>query len=270
VSLTQVGILVATLLVLGIAGLCLSTKLDNRSRPWVRWISWLGISTAVVGFLSGHVLGMIWDGAFPQTEFRLLFRDGNGKPIPGVELRVENRSGSTFFHYPVTDYLPEQIPTSDKDGVMVFHHVSRGIEFGGQCSHFLFVVPVGECASPQYICRFLRQGKELSRVPYQDLKNDRGITTTRVNRQWKWSDWPYRSFLEFNKKHGSIDGFELSRFNLNRNGRLDREETVAFNAAMWEIARFETAQRSSPTGLPADEDLEFFLVEKTISVALAD
>ena len=54
-----------------------------------------------------------WGAVWEREEYRFTFRDRAGRPVQGVRLRVENRSGTNFYHFPVTDYLPGRVPTSD-------------------------------------------------------------------------------------------------------------------------------------------------------------
>src|SRR5262249_3065671 len=106
---------------------------------WVSWrrVRWPRRLTGPALVLAGASVlqsaqSIVWDGGYPVTEFQLTFVNPDGRPVEGVELRVENREGTNYFYYPVTDYLPGQTPTSDRNGLMEFHHVGRAIEFHGR------------------------------------------------------------------------------------------------------------------------------------------
>ena len=76
---------------------------------------------AVIGLIGAVIpeQRMMWDGWNLTSEFQITFVDEKGQPIQGIELRVEDEGGRTYFHYPVTDYLPDRTPTSDRNGLMV-------------------------------------------------------------------------------------------------------------------------------------------------------
>ena len=95
-------------------------------------LSVVGVGLLVALLVVGTPM-MVWDGGFGQVEYRVKFVRADGSPTPGVQLRVENEQGTNFFHYPVTDYVDGRVPVSEGDGVLTFHHVSNGPEFGGRC-----------------------------------------------------------------------------------------------------------------------------------------
>jgi hypothetical protein len=55
---------------------------------------------------------IVWDDIWGQEEYRITFTDRAGRPVQGVELRVENEAGSTFYHFPVTDSRCRPPPSS--------------------------------------------------------------------------------------------------------------------------------------------------------------
>src|SRR5262245_36890683 len=131
--------------------------------PWVSALATaiviLGAIAALLGFASYQTTR--WGGSYGylQLEHELTFHDLNGKAIEGVELTVEDQSGNQFFCFPVTDYLPGQVPKSDKDGVMRFHHVSTAVEWDNYGWSLFWLVPIRTTRSPVFMCRFLHGGK---------------------------------------------------------------------------------------------------------------
>ena len=119
----------------------------------------VGVLLAVVFF---SFRTKTWDGGFIQAEYQLAFHDEVGKPIEGVQLRVEDDRGLPRYCFPVTDYHPENIPTSDTRGLLVFHHRTTIGELSGECRYFLFVISLDDdkCAPPEFVCRFFYRGRE--------------------------------------------------------------------------------------------------------------
>src|SRR5262249_41742676 len=194
-----------------------------------------------LGLLS-TVTCVIWDGGFCRAEFRITFRDAQGRPVEGVELRVEDERGSEFFHYPVTDYLPGQVPAADADGTLVFHHATySGLEFGGQSYYLFFVIPVGQHHGPTYVCRFLYRGREVYRVPYDDLNAEAWKGPT-VRRRWRWPDWPYQVLQESYQITGDWHLTRLQLFDRNGNGVIEQEEGAAARAAEWAYGKTQEVQ----------------------------
>jgi len=163
------------------------------SNPFFRSISFrrvgLGVlllSAAVALVSSTRVCR--WDGGFAQVEFQIRFVDAANRGIRGVRLQVANGDGATAFAYPVTDFLENNVPTSDRDGLMVFHHISLSPEFGGSCWYLFFVIPLGTCDSPKFKLLFELNGIEIARFnDYGELQGTRtdldGLP--KVKKQWK-------------------------------------------------------------------------------------
>src|SRR5579859_1255662 len=135
-----------------------------------------------------------WGGSYGygQLEYELTFKDSTGNPIEGVELKVEDQTGDEFFCFPVTDYLPNRIPASDRHGLMRFHHVSTAVEWDNYGWSLFWVFPVQTTRSPVYICRFLRGGKEVHRVAFGELPDwdwpGKGWEDVpKVTQRWNWS-----------------------------------------------------------------------------------
>jgi hypothetical protein len=229
--------------------------------PWRRAAAWAGLLLAMLGLVASAEK-TAWVGIFQQEEYRFTFRDRHGRPFEGVQLRVENPAGTNFYHFPVTDYLPGQVPTSDANGVLVFHHAPATWVSG--TGWWLFgVVPTGEHAAPAYVCRFLHGGREVHRVRYNDLVNTGGQT---VKRRWKWLTW-----VELQEGVFGGLGWDDPRatwgrlFDLNGNGRIDRDEAYAAEAADEARSRaWEVKARIKPEW----EELEFLLVEREVVLDL--
>jgi hypothetical protein len=61
----------------------------------------LGGFTVVAAVLLVPFQGIIWDGGFQSTEYRLKFVDEAGPPVAGVTLQVETQVGGICHVYPV-------------------------------------------------------------------------------------------------------------------------------------------------------------------------
>ena len=62
--------------------------------------------------------------AYADLMVELQFRDSNGMPVQGITLHVEDPKGNFCYRFPVTNFTPDRMPTSDDNGRLVFHHVS--------------------------------------------------------------------------------------------------------------------------------------------------
>jgi hypothetical protein len=128
-----------------------------------------------IGSVSFIILSLlrqeVWVGGFPQCEYRFHIIDPMGKPIRGIRLMVTDRDHQPAYSYPISDFS-DKIPdlASDKDGVIIVHHVALPIEFTGRRRYFLFLLPIDTCPPPSYDCRFFGpNGTELAVVPYSKL-----------------------------------------------------------------------------------------------------
>jgi hypothetical protein len=216
------------------------------------------------GILSQFMV-MDWDGSYGVAEFQMVFQDRDRQPVEGIELRVEDRRGRTFYHYPVTDYLPDQVPTSDSNGLMVFHHADSGIEYGGRCWFLFGLFPVDERPGPVYVCRFLHRGGEVYRIPFRVLDSWRrtGEQVPKVKRQWRRSDWPMSQLLLPN----GVDDRRarvMKLFDLDGDGEFDPEEGAAWHAGTnW---KEEEAAIARLKGEDPVEEVEFPLVRRTVII----
>jgi hypothetical protein len=213
---------------------------------------------------------MIWDGGYAPAEFQITFKDVSGKPVEGIELHVQDLEGHNYFHYPVTDYLPGQIPSSDKNGLIVFHHVSEAIEFSCGCDYVFFVIPIEERRGPAFLCRFLHKGKEVYRSGFSELDSWEGTweQVPKVKRSWQWSTWPTSQLLmNPNEDCDAWHARAVAFFDLNRNGKLDPEEAAAFGAAT--NARAMERAFAHLGGVDKEAELEFPIVQRMITVQLS-
>jgi hypothetical protein len=175
-----------------------------------------------------------------------------------VELRVLTQAGGLCHLYPIDEFLPDQAPTSDAEGRMVFHHAGESVEFGGREFSNLFGKRFGETDNPQYVCVFSVAGREVHRVRYDDLlpRGGRDLLPT-VTRAWQRSDWPMR---EYAVHHDEWSARRLRLFDGNGDGRLDREERTAAAYFEWVLERSEFDH--------GKRDIEFLVVARTITVSV--
>jgi hypothetical protein len=188
---------------------------------------------------------ILWDGDWVEEEYRFTFVGRGGQPVGDVRLRVENESGTNFYHFPVCDYLPGHLPASGPDGVLVFHH-APGNGVGGKVWLLFGLIPVGENSGPAYVCRFLLDGREVHRVRYHALL-DTGVQT--VRRRWKWPTWPELQ----EQVYQGVDWDEtasnhLRLFDLNENGRIDRDERYAPSSLATATKPRLASRKPSPCG----------------------
>jgi hypothetical protein len=231
------------------------------SRAWAVTLVAVAGSVLLLGVLC-PTMTVIWDGGWDQEEYRFTFKDRRGRPVEGVRLRVENAAGTNFYHFPVADYMPGQVPASGPDGVLVFHHAPDNM-VSGRDSLLLGVVPVRKVPGPAYVCRFLLGGVEVHRVRYNDLVNTSRVM---VRRRWRWLTWPELQEKVFQgvKWDATLPNRERL-FDLDGDGELDREERWAAGAA------YEAQDRALEIMAgrkPAEEELEFGLVEREVVLDL--
>lgn len=244
----------------------------HRDRPGIfgrrlRTVGILLVVLAILGLLSRASM-ILWDGGFALAEYQITFRDADGRPVEGVQLRVEDQRGYAFYHYPVTDFLPDRTPISGPDGLMVFHHADGGCEFGGKCWLLFGLIPVGEHSSPVYVCRFFSQGHEVYRVRYSELNSWRYETSEKVEkvkRRWKRPQWPASELLCLqDESKETYHARVLQIFDLDGDGRLNCEEAVAYTAGTnW---RNEGAAIARLRGEDPEEEVEFPLVRRTVTI----
>jgi hypothetical protein len=207
---------------------------------------------ALVGLIGAVIPDqrMIWDGGYATAEFQMTFVDEERKPLQGIELRVEDEGGHTYFHYPVTDYLPDHTPISDHNGLMVFHHAGHGVEFSGEVRYLYCLLPRKVRRGPVYICRFVRGDTEVYRISFSQLDDWPGSwdDVARVKRRWKWPAWPMTELLMTPDE--SLEHWQeraLRFFDLDGDGKLSPEEGAAMHAATsYETGEAAIAQKAAP------------------------
>jgi hypothetical protein len=229
-------------LIAGVGGLGFLWWTKRQTRPSVRLV----LKILAVAGLIGAVIPdqrMMWDGRYPTAEFQITFVDENRQPVQGVELRVEDKGGRTYFHYPVTDYLPDRAPTSDHSGLMVFHHAGQGVEFSGEVRYLYCLFPRVVRRGPSYTCRFVRGDTEVYRIDFWQLDHWQGSwdEVAKVRRRWKWPAWPMSELLMTpDESHEHWQERALQFFDLDGDGKLGPEERAAYNAGRsletWEAA----------------------------------
>jgi hypothetical protein len=262
------NLITATLLLLALAGFLLSSLRPAKSSRDLRFV---GVVFLVLGLfaLVSRLPRTCWSGGYGQIEYQITFEDGNHQPIAGIELRVEDRQGHIFYHYPVTDYLPGHIPTSDSNGLMMFHHVSDCVEFDGTETFLFNVIPVEERAGPMYICYFLYRGQEVYRLTYRELNSWRKGTwkegVEKVKLSWKRPEWPWSLFLcdEGESWHAHY-ARTMKLYDLDGDGKLNPEEGAAYCAAM--SLPNENAVIARLKGEDPTEEIEFPVVRRTITI----
>lgn len=217
----------------------------------------VGIGLAAAVLVVGTPVA-VWDGGFGQIEYQIKFAGADGSPIPGVQLRVENEEGTNFLYYPVTDYGEGRVPTSGGDGVLTFHHVSDGLEFGGRCWE-LFGVCFGTCKGPPFVCRFLLAGKEIHRSKFNDM--NRKATDQRVTRSWNYIE----RLPTCREGESTMDMFsrERDQRDKDRNGKVEMGESAALNAIASLVEKAGSIERGS---IAATEELEFRTYQMTVVV----
>jgi hypothetical protein len=223
-----------------------------RMKPVVVVILTLGVATVIIAICTRM---FVWDGGFGQVEYQLTFIGDDGKPIEGVQLQVESQNGTNYFHYPVTDYIDGVTPTSNNEGVLTFHHVGDGVEFGGGCWE-LFGFAFGECKGPVFELRFMLDGREIHRCKFNDLNALAG--RDRVTRTWIRTEWlppcqTGESLMElFARENDNRDK--------DQNGKTDMAERAALNAIASLVENALNVERGS---IGRSEELEFLVFQQT-------
>ena len=202
---------------------------------------------------------MIWDGGFEDAEYRLRFVDGNGRPVPGVSLRVLTPAGGACHLFPINEFLPDGTPTSDADGRMVFHHASHALEFAGRVRTNVVGMAFGDTRSPEYVLAFDVDGREANRVRYGALRPARTAEGS-VTRTWEDTDWPAREYLAHER---DWEGRLRHLFDGDGDGRLDRAEGTAaryFSRVMSDRLESHRERR----------EVTFLVVERTVVISLPE
>lgn len=223
------------------------------------------VRLVVIGLLAVVALApvqtILWDGGFEDAEYRLRFVDGAGRPVPGVTLRVLTQAGGVCHLYPVNEFVPDNTPTSDADGRMVFHHRAHYLEFGGGDRLSLIGVRLTATGAPQYELVFALGGRDVHRVRYDDLRPWKREDHWTASRRWQHSAWAAQEYLAHRDEEAATRRLRL--FDGDCNGVLDREERTAARYFEW----------ATGEGLePRQEQCEvtFLVVERTVTIAALD
>jgi hypothetical protein len=247
------------------AGLLFFALRRPKTHKLALWSGSLIFLLGLIGWASsGNMIR--WDGGgFGSAAFEITFVDRNGNPVEGVELRVENRDGHNFYLYPISDYLPDQIPRSDSHGLMVFHHFPDHVMFSGQEWLLWRRIWVQKIRGPRYILQFLHHGTEVHRVPFNNTSSGIGPwpATGSVKCRWKKTGWPVYDFLKADPT--GYDNVKMRQlFDVDGDGRLGPEEANGYYAA--ESYDNEQAAIARLQGKMIEEEVELPLVQATIVI----
>lgn len=105
-------------------------------------------------------------GRFRNAEFRVSILDEKGRLVDGVVMKVVNSQGEDAPCYPVSDYYDNNPVVANKDGLIVFHHVSSLLPEYTTRKRFVLGRLVSEQFPPEYHCEFFKATSLLCRVPY--------------------------------------------------------------------------------------------------------
>jgi len=220
----------------------------------------LGCLLGVLGLAAAVALvpwlEIIWDGGFPDVEYRLKFVDGEGNPVPGVTLTVYTKAGAVCHFYPVDEFVPDQPVVSDANGQMVFHHSSEGLEFGGREYRNMFGLGFGEDA-PHYVCVFTHEGREVFRTPFNLHRREwEQFRKPSVTRRWA-RPWDAKKYTL--QPDEELDAWERRLFNGRKRNQMDREERIAAGNFERQITEELVREQHS-------REITFMVVERTIVI----
>lgn len=228
--------------------------LITRSR--IKQLILVGIAVILVSALLApcQISSIIWDGRFPSVEYRLSFIDEEGRPIEGVKLGVETQAGGKCFAYPVNEFLPDSVPTSDSNGLMIFHHAAAYLEFSGRDTCNILGWTYSTEGPPKYTCIFVVSNQEVYRNSFDGLypRTPGRSELPTVRRTWQYSDWPGR---EFDAASDDWAGRQDAVFDCNADGKLDHEELVARQYYYSTLGLERTSK-----------EIDFEVVERTITI----
>lgn len=228
------------------------------SRKWRVRLLVLGV-VAAVALVPNPVLVTVWDGSFTAAEYRFRFVDTNGRPVPGVALRVMSPAGGACHLFPINEFLPDRAPTSDVEGRMVFHHAAHAGELSGHVRTNLMGMEFGDTRNPQYFLAFHLDGREVHRVRFDDLRPALWADSD-VTRTWEETDWPAREYLAH---HSNWEKRVRELFDGDGDGRLDRDERTAAGY-FWRVMsdRLELRQER--------REVTFLVVEQAVTISLPE
>jgi len=132
-----------------------------------------------------------WDGRYPRIECRLKVLDTNENPIQHVKLNVYNDYGNLSYKYPVAEFTEQHSPSSNENGVIIFHQTKSGLQFGGLCTNYLGLIEIGRCDPPDYYLIFLLNEREIYTLRFVELNhnvNQEDLHTITINHNSEGSD----------------------------------------------------------------------------------
>jgi hypothetical protein len=150
---------------------------------------------AVVGLLalaSYLTTSIIWDGGFPDGEFRINVRDPEGKPVRGAVLRVYHGGTRDLASgYPLDNHVTGQELISADSGRITAIRKHGGLQFGGHAWDLFWVIPMGAKA-PEYDCEITAEGFKPLKFPV-----------------WRLFESPHRYYEDFPKAKLEVEGKEV-------------------------------------------------------------
>ncbi len=206
---------------------------------------------------------------YGQREYQLTFENSRGKPVPGVDLKVEDERGNDFFCFPVTDYVPGRAPLSDEQGIMCFHHISTAVEWDSIGGSLFGWITISTAPSPVFICRFLHRGKEVYRIPYGDLPDwDWGDQTweeaPKVKRQWNWTAvTPAEIVRDPNESEQNYESRLARFFHIDGKDKRHREGVIARRNSCDRNHLFRPPLADKAEKI---EELDFPVIRRTITI----
>lgn len=174
----------------------LALRCSRQKLLWVFGGVLLGASGVGVGL---YVLQLPSEfvGSYPTVEVRMRFLDRLGNPVEGVELQVVDEAGQVSWGYPVTDFLPSRPLRSDKQGNLMFHHVSQGVEYSAHISILDHLLGYSHLF-PRFTCCFILEGRAVLAMDFRTLIEE-GKTTGTAER--KWDPCQYIEDLAIKSRH---------------------------------------------------------------------
>ena len=228
----------------------------RRSARIHRGCCWALLAFAVVVAVA-PIQCIIWDGGFPDVEYRMTFVDGNGHPVQGVTLQVLTPAGGASYFYPVDEFLPDQAPTSDAGGRMTFHHTTVGLEFAGRdYCNVLGIKLWGTGGAPHYACVFRHGESEVARLQFNSLR-PKGDEYDNLPSVTYRHPFPSEDLIRFApRRERDSERWEPAHFDMNRDGIIDGWERLATRIF---------ARRLNRELL--DTDRSYPIVERVVTVA---
>jgi hypothetical protein len=168
----------------------------STQMAYARVVLFAVICVAVLIMCTGFTQVAIFDCAFATAQYRFRFIRSDGTPVKGVRLDIEDSSGNAAFYYPVSDYTQDNSLESDSQGLLVFHHVSLGVEYSRSVRYFFGFIREQENSDTlptRFLCRFSRRGTDVFVVSFNQLDTEVNVSprlpSTTV--RWKWPSTIY-------------------------------------------------------------------------------